>query len=54
MHDFTVTEAPVRAPREPVCYLRLDSGTRMAFYSRPNPWRRFWYWLLLGWTFEPR
>ncbi len=20
--------------------------------ERPNPWRRFWYWALLGWKWE--
>lgn len=40
---------------KPKCYARIGSGpvaTRVAFYRRPNLWRRFWYWALLGWEFE--
>jgi hypothetical protein len=27
--------------------IRIDTTRK-----RPNAWRRFWYWLLLGWTWE--
>lgn len=38
---------------QPVCFLRIDPGTRLAWFAKPNAWRRFWYWALLGWRFEP-
>ena len=54
--DFVAgwTDSELSVPK-PKCYARIGSGpvaTRVAFYRRPNLWRRFWYWALLGWEFE--
>lgn len=34
--------------------LKFIDGTVIADYAKPMPnvWRRFWYWFLLGWTWE--
>ena len=30
----------------------LSTMTIESPLERPNPWRRFWYWALLGWKWE--
>lgn len=47
-HDVTFSQ-----PSKPAGFMRIDSFTLLAFHRKPNAWRRFWYWALLGWRFEP-
>lgn len=43
----------ISMPPPPIGFWLMDDGyTRFSCYSHPNRWRRFWYWALLGWTFE--
>lgn len=41
---------------KPVGRLRVANGLILVEYEdenkTPNLWRRFWYWLLLGWKWE--
>lgn len=39
---------------KPQSQLRFLGGEVLVQYRarRPNIWRRFWYWFLLGWTWE--
>jgi len=32
--------------------LRITPEFRVQCKHRPNAWRRFWYWALLGWRWE--
>ena len=33
--------------------LVINTGYHVLFeHPKPGPWRRFWYWALLGWTWE--
>jgi len=45
----------IATPPEPVGWVILQPApfkTQWGISVWPNWWRRFWYWALLGWTFE--